>query len=395
MPDGRDAPLRILVAHNRYLHRGGEDSVVDAEIALLRARGHEVATYFRHNDDIEHISSVAVARQALWSSATISDISEFVRDFKPDVIHAHNTFPLISPSLYWVAARADVPVVQTLHNFRLLCLNGLFLRNGQVCQDCLGRSPWRGIAHKCYRDSRSASLAPAAMLTLHRGIGTYREKVARYIALNEFCRRKFVEGGVPAERIAVKPHFVDSFPSIKTPRKDLLFVGRLSAEKGIATLIRAAAILPHARLRVAGVGPEATLLHQAEGVTPLGRLSRENVRQEMNRAVALVVPSVCYETFGLAVIEAFAMGTPVIASRIGALAELVRDGVTGLLFEPGNPRDLADKMAWAIAHPEHMADMGRVARAQYETDFSADENYRQLIGIYNGVIAAAKVGDDP
>lgn len=379
-------PCRVLVVHNAYQHRGGEDSVVEAEIGLLRSRGHEVETYFRSNDDVADMTSLTLARHTLWSPRTSQDLAELIRCFQPDVIHAHNTFPLISPSLYWTAERSGVPVVQTLHNFRLMCLNGLFLREGKVCEDCMGQLPWRGVARACYRGSRAASAALGGMLTLHRGLGTFQNKVACYIVLNEFCRDKFIEGGLAAERVVVKPNFVDFAAPYPTPRSGLLFVGRLSVEKGVATLAEAMALLPDAQLRVAGDGPEAGLLDSVVGVVRLGSLQSETVRQEMSRTTALVVPSIWYETFGLVVIEAFACSTPVIASGIGALAELVRDGETGLLFDPGNPRDLADKMAWALAHPVQMAAMGRNAYVQYETEFSAKVNYQRLIDIYAGVL---------
>jgi len=378
---------RILVIHNAYQQRGGEDTVVESEIALLRSHGHVVETYFRSNDDVGGMSSLTLARQTLWSDRTPHDLAELVRRFQPDVIHSHNTFPLISPSLYWAAARGGVPVVQTLHNFRLMCLNALFLREGKVCEDCMGHMPWRGVARACYRESRAASAALAGMLTLHRGLGTYRNKVARYIALNRFCRDKFIEGGLPAERVVVKPNFVDFAALESVPRSGLLFVGRLSVEKGVATLAAAMVRLPDARLRVAGNGPEAGLLDGVAGVACLGSLPGEVVRHEMSRAAVLVVPSIWYENFPRTIVEAFACGLPVIASRIGALAEIVRDGETGLLFEPGNPHDLADKMGWALAHPEQMAAMGRNARAQYEAEFSAEVNYRRLMEIYDGVLA--------
>lgn len=379
--------IRILLAHNAYQHKGGEDTVVEAEIALLRAHGHAVETYFRSNDDVAGMSSLALARDTLWSPQTSHDLVKQIGRFQPDVIHVHNTFPLISPSLYWAAERAGVPVVQTLHNFRLMCLNGLFLRAGKVCEDCMGHLPWRGVARACYRESHAASAALAGMLALHRGLGTYQNKVARYIALNGFCRDKFIEGGLPAERVVVKPNFVDFAAPEPLARAGLLFVGRLSVEKGVATLAAAMALLPDAALRVAGEGPEAGLLDGVAGVARLGSLAGEAVRQEMSRAAALVVPSIWYENFPRTIVEAFACGLPVIASRIGALADIVTDGETGLLFEPGNPRDLADKLAWAQAHPEQMAAMGRTARAQYEAEFSAEVNYRRLMDIYAGVLA--------
>ncbi len=378
--------LRVLLVHNAYQHRGGEDSVVEAERALLLSHGHVVETFFRSNDDVAGMPTLALARQALWSGRTSRDLAVLVRRFQPDLIHAHNTFPLISPSLYWAAARTGVPVVQTLHNFRLMCLNALFLRQDTVCQDCMGHLPWRGVARGCYRDSRAASGVLAGMLTLHRVLGTYRHKVARYIALNDFCRAKFIEGGLPAERVVVKPNFVDwkeegsGFKGQGSRGElGLLFVGRLSAEKGVAVLAGAMALSPGAQLRVAGEGPQAGLLDGVAGVTRLGSLPGEAVRQEMRRALALVVPSIWYENFPRTIVEAFACGLPVIASRIGALADIVRDGQTGLLFEPGNARDLADRMAWAQANPQRMAAMGAAARAQYEAEFSPEVNYRRLM----------------
>lgn len=376
----------MLVVHNAYQHRGGEDSVVDAEVTMLRAHGHEVVTYFRNNDDISSQLATSVAIQTLWSSRSVDDLSELIQSFKPDVIHVHNTMPLISPSIYWAAARAGVPIVQTLHNFRLMCLSALYLREGRICEDCAGHLPWRGVVRKCYRESTAASAVLAGMLTLHRGLGTYRNKISRYIALNNFCRDKFIEGGLPADRIVVKPNFVDAPSPTEQLRHGFLFVGRLSVEKGVSSLAEAIELLPAAHVSIAGDGPQETILNNLQRVRLLGRLGREAVLAVMNQSVAVIVPSICYETFGMVVIEAFACGTPVIASRIGALADIVTDGETGLLFETGNPRDLADKMAWALAHPEKMAEMGRKARAQYEAEFTPEKNYSQLIAIYEDVI---------
>lgn len=386
--------MRILLVHNAYQHSGGEDSVVESEIALLRAHGHEVAEYRRHNDEITSMSKPMLAMNTLWSGRSGHEVERQIKMFRPDVIHAHNTFPLISPSMYWAAERAGVPVVQTLHNFRMMCLNAMFLRAGKVCEDCSGRLPWRGIVRQCYRASTAQSAVLAGMLVMHRSLGTYRNKVARYIALNDFCRSKFIAGGLPAERIVVKPNFVEwadarpcSEPASGGKKQSLLFVGRLSTEKGIETLAGAATLLPDLDMRVAGEGPQAHLLEDALGITRLGNLPSDVVHREMNAALALVLPSIWYENFPRTLVEAFACGLPVIASRIGALADLVREGETGLLFEPGDARDLADKLAWAMAHPEAMMEMGRKARAQYEAEFSPEVNYRLLMDIYNGVLA--------
>jgi glycosyltransferase involved in cell wall biosynthesis len=327
-----------------------------------------------------------LARQTLWSTQTAHDIRKLISCFRPDVIHAHNTFPLVSPSLYWAAAEAKVPVVQTLHNFRLLCPQATFFRDGHICEDCLGRLPWRSIVHRCYRDSTTQSAGLGGMLAIHRGLNTWRSKVTRYIALNEFCRNKFIEGGLPAERIVVKPNFVDFDESAPYERSGLLYVGRLSIEKGIDVLARATSTLTDAQVRIVGVGLEQAKVIDVPGIEWLGALSRTQVWEKMGQAVALVFPSITYESFGLVALEAFASGTPVIASRINAIPDLVEEGETGLLFTPGDAADLADKMRWALLNPGQMAAMGRVARVRYEARYTAERNYEQLVAIYRDSI---------
>jgi glycosyltransferase involved in cell wall biosynthesis len=377
--------MRILLVHNTYQHRGGEDSVVEAEIELLAARGNQVRLFGRHNDDIAGIGRASLALQTQWSRASARALSGEIASWGPDVVHVHNTFPLISPSAYWACAVARVPVVQTLHNFRLLCPQAMFLRDSKVCEDCQGKLPWRAALHGCYRDSRAQSSVLAGMLILHRALGTWRNKVTRYIALNEFCRRKFIEGGLPAQRIVVKPNFVDCAAPLECKRQDFLFVGRLSAEKGIECLALSAK-LAGVRLRVAGTGPEEARLRDVPGAVVLGSLNSNAVYEEMERAQALVMPSIWYENFPRTLVEALAHGLPVIASRLGALPDLVQDGVTGLLFEPGNAQDLAAKLRWAQEHPGEMAVMGRNARARYEALYTAERNYTQLMAIYLGAI---------
>lgn len=381
---------RVLIAHNAYLHRGGEDSVVDEEIKLLRKNGHTVAIYCRNNDEIATTHKFVLAQDTMWSRQSSREVAEAIREFRPEVIHVHNTFPLISPSLYWTAVRMGVPVVQTLHNFRLLCPQAVFLREGRVCQDCLGKVPWRGAARACYRDSILQSSALAGMITFHRAIGTWKNKVTRYIALNAFCRNKFIEGGYPGDRIVVKPNFVDMEAPKGGPRFGFLFVGRLSNEKGIDVLIRAAEATKTTSIRVAGNGPESRLVAKVPNIVTLGAVSAETVKDEMSRATALVLPSICFESFPRTLVEAFASRLPVIASRLGPLAELVQDGVTGLLFEPGNSQDLSLKLQWAAHNPLEMDAMGLNARKHYEAEFTAESNYHQLMAIYADAITEAK-----
>jgi glycosyltransferase involved in cell wall biosynthesis len=379
--------LRVLMVHNAYQKVGGEDGVVSAELALLRQRGHEVIELRRDNREIDGMSAARLAGQTLWSAATHAQALELMRHHRPDVVHVHNTFPLISPSLYWACALEGVPVVQTLHNFRLACPQAMFLREGKVCESCLGKTPWPALVHGCYRESRIQTVVMFGMLALHRTARTFENKVTRYIALTEFSRDKFIQAGLPAWRLAVKPNFVERQGSgVDTERRGFLFVGRLSPEKGTAVLSEAWQSCDGLSLRVAGVGNGAAELATQAGVNLLGQLTAGDVRAEMCRAAALLLPSISFENFPLTLAEAYANGLPVIASRIGALAELVEDGVTGLLFRPGDPKDLASRIQWAAAHPDEMAVMGTNARARYEQRYTPEINYKKLIEIYQSAI---------
>jgi glycosyltransferase involved in cell wall biosynthesis len=387
-PQASQPGLRVWVVHNAYQQRGGEDSVMEAEVALLREHGHHVETWVRHNDEVTHMSRLKLAAQTLWSTETTERVASFVDGFRPDVIHVHNTLPLVSPSVFWAAERAGVPIVQTLHNFRLMCPQATFLRDGRVCEDCVGRVPLPAIRHRCYRDSAVQTAAVSAMLVLHRSLGTFDQKVTRFIALNRFCRDKFVQGGLPAERIDIKPNFVHRpLLSDVAVREGGLYVGRLSVEKGMQTLIDAMRLHPGHGLKVAGSGPLEASLRDVAPEACLGALPLDQVMARLQRAAFLVLPSVWYECFPRVLVEAFACGVPVIASRLGSLAEIVDDGRTGLLFEPGNPAELADRIRWAQAHPQEMARMGEAARAEYEAKYNPEENVGQLTGVYRRAMA--------
>jgi len=291
-----------------------------------------------------------------------------------------------------------VPVVQTLHNYRLLCPVALFFRDGRVCEDCMGKAvPWPGVVHRCYRGSRAASGVIAAMLTTHRALGTWTKMVDVYVALTEFAQDKFIEGGLPAEKIVVKPNFVAEDPGPGGGSDGYaLFVGRLSPEKGIETMLAAwDRLRTGVPLKIVGDGPLRDRVIRAASRQPnvewLGYKTVAEVHALMKRAGVLVFPSEWYETFGRVAVEAFAAGTPVIAANIGAVGELVEHGRTGLHFRPGDPEDLATRVGWALSHPAELGRMREEARAEYEAKYTAERNYRALMEIYEFALARKRV----
>jgi glycosyltransferase involved in cell wall biosynthesis len=385
--------VKIVLVHNSYQQPGGEDVVFEQECAMLERAGHHVIAFKRSNWDAEtyhHIRLIGLAKRTVWASDSRRDFLELLRREKPDLVHVHNTFVIISPSIYSACYQAKVPVVQTLHNYRMLCLAANFFRDGKICEQCMGRSLLPGIEHACYRQSYSASAVVAVMLTSHRLRGTWQREVACFIALSEFARKKFIEGGLPEDKIFVKPNFISPDPGPRNVAGEYaLFVGRLSPRKRIDTLLaawkRQPRIIP---LHIAGDGPDREELSSEAARLGLpqvqfkGRLTREQILEAMHRARFLVFASEWYENFPVTIAEAFACGTPVVCSRLGAMEEIVSDGRTGLHFAPGDPEDLARKVEWAWNHPPEMCAMGEQARLEYEAKYTEQKNYPQLMEIY-------------
>lgn len=395
--------MLILLIHNFYQRPGGEDARVRQERDLLISHGHRVIEYTRNSGEIALnglASRVRLGTRTLWSKRTYRELSSLIARDRPDVAHIHNTIPLISPSAYYACKQARVPVIQTLHNFRLFCPSGDFLRGGHVCEDCLHGTLLHGVWHRCYQHSTGATAALALMLASQRALHTWKERVDCYIACTDFARSKFIEGGLPAEKIVVKPCFVDPDPGPRVGAGEAaLFVGRLSPEKGLRTLIAAWKHLSgKVPLRIAGDGPLRAELeleikrHGLSGIEMLGHVSGEKTLAEMKRARFLVFPSEWYEGLPLTIAEAFACGTPVVASKIGSLVELVQDGRTGLHFTPGDPKDLAAKVEWAWEHPDATQEMGLHARGEFEQKYVAARNYRMLMDIHERVIQSCKHG---
>lgn len=381
--------MKILLVHEYYRQPGGEDRVFDAESALLEEYGHEVVRYTERNERIDGMPRVPLALGALWSRRSSGRLRSLVEEERPDVVHFHNTFPLVSPSAYWAAKAAGVPVVQTLHNYRLVCPAAAFYRDGHLCEECMGRAvPWPGVVHACYQGSRAATGVTAAMLTLHRAVGTWKRKVDRYIALTEFARRKMVEGGLPEEKIGVKPNFVHPAPEPGGGGGGYAaFVGRLSPEKGVRTLLGAWEGMDEpVPLRIAGDGPLAGPVRRAaerdRRIEWLGHQPLERAQGLIGEAACLIVPSITYETFGRTIVEALATGTPVVASRLGAMAELVDHERTGLLFEAGDPAALAAAVVRLVNDESGTRRMREEARREYERRYTAERSHAILMETY-------------
>jgi glycosyltransferase involved in cell wall biosynthesis len=363
--------VRILLLHNRYREPGGEDAVVAAEAGLLRAAGHEVVEHVTANPTATRESAIALAR-APWNTSAARECAAVIRSHQPDVVHIHNTWFSQSPAVVATAAR-NAPVVMTLHNYRLLCANSLLYRDGGPCQLCVGSHPWHGVVHRCYRRSAAASVPAAATIAWNRWRSTY-DDVAAFVALTEFGRQRFVAGGVPAERIRVKPHFVPDPGPRPAPASDsdeVLYVGRLSPEKGVHIALQAwlGAAVPGLRLTIVGEGPQQAALRRLNvpGVSFAGRMAPAQLRNRMLRARALLVPSQWYEPFGLVAIEAMAAGMPVAVSDIGGLPDIVGDS--------GWPVPAGDHRAWVralerLADSSQIDQRGAVARETWATRFS-------------------------
>jgi len=391
--------MKIVLVHNFYRQAGGEDVVFQSEKRLLERAGHAVIPYVRSNMELKNdslVHRIGILAGMIWSQESRQRFAAILEAERPDVVHVHNTFMVISPSIYSACSERGIPVVQTLHNFRLLCPVSSFFRNGMVCEECLSHSLFRSVLHGCYRNSRQASGAVASMLATHRALGTWQKSVTRYIALTHFGKEKFVRAGFPADKIVVKPNFVDPDPGEK-PRAGeyALFLGRMDETKGTRVLLDAWNKLPAKYpLHVVGDGPDRQWMEaqvrelRLSEVIFRGRLSHAEAVEAVKGARFTVMPSVWYETFGLCIIESFACGTPVLCSRLGAMSDVVDDQVTGLHFNSGDPEDIAKKVEWAWNHPLELARMGRSARRKYESDYTAEKNYSQLLEIYEQAIAA-------
>lgn len=384
--------MNILTIHNKYQMRGGEDESREAEDRLLTSKGHEIREFILDNKTISDTNNWKVGLRASWNEVVYRDLTAVLTRWRPDIVDIHNFFPLASPSIHWAARKLGIPIVQTLHNYRLLCPGATFYRNGKVCEDCTRWSlPLPGIAHGCYRGSKIQTAAVALMVGTHRIIGTWQKKVSVFVAVSEFAKQKFIEGGFPPSKILVKPNFVDSpgLPGAGGP--SFLCAARLTEEKGINTLLRAMDLTNNqVKLDIVGQGPLEAEVRLAAARNPriryLGVLPHEDVLDLMGAARCLVFPSEWYETFGRVAVEAYSRGTPVIAANLGAIAELVDEGRTGFHFRAGCSQDLARVMDNVQADTNNLSSMRLEVRREYEGKYTPERNYDMIMSIYQRAI---------
>jgi glycosyltransferase involved in cell wall biosynthesis len=390
--------MRVLVVHNRYRTSApsGEDAAVLNERRMLESRGVEVFSFDRCNDDIDDFSLMArtaTAANTIWSQRSRRELRGVLRSARPDVVHVHNTFSVLSPSIYGVCKAEGVPVVQTLHNFRFFCPSALLFRDGRPCESCLERSLLQSVRHRCYRGSVSATATLATMLTLHRLIGTYSRDIDRYIILTQFGRSKAVKGGIPGEKLLVKPNFLPNPPPPGLGGGGYVtYIGRLLEGKGAETMVRAWRQLPSVKLKIIGDGalrPELETMARREhlNIEFAGMQQKEEVLNVISNAAFLIIPSECYEGFPMVIAESFACGTPILASRIGSMEELIEDGVTGMKFTAGDPHALAESVRLMLDNEAGLRRMRINARAYFDKHLTEQKNYLQLMNIYSDVIA--------
>lgn len=396
-------PMKIVLVHNYYpVIGGGEDSVVEEERRMLEGAGHSIVPFFMYTKERGFLDFVYSALCLIWNPVAYRRMRRMIRAEQPDIVHCHNTFPLISPSVYWACRKEGVPVVQTLHNYRMVCANGLFLRNGGPCEDCSGRRfGWPAIRYRCYRNSIIGSTMLATLQWVHRLLGTWINGVTRYISLTDFAKSRFVKSGmIPAEQISVKPNFIQDVPPLepqKPRQKQAVFIGRLWPEKGCLLLVDAwirafkqSNGLGGYELLIIGDGPqrkEAEALcngcSKDYGICFLGVLPRREVLEILQSVRFLVLPSIWYEGFPMTIVEAFACGTPVLSAGIGSMSSIIEENITGIFFDAGNNIQLAERIVWAASNAGAMDEMGRHARRTYEELYVPEVNLSELMDTYD------------
>lgn len=390
--------IRVLQVQNQHAPGwGGEETVVALEKRMLRDRGHVVEDFQVSNARLKNAHpfwQILAAPSFLWSRRSYAMLRRRIAEFEPDVVHVHNTFPELSPSVFWAARRAGVPVVQTLHNFRHVCANALLLRDSVRCEECVGRAGCSALRHRCYADSLSRTAVVVATSVLHRSIGTYSRDVDAFITLNDFNREIFRRGGLPDSKLFVKPNFVPASQLGNCPRKrQAVFVGAMMPSKGVHLLLKAWSIaaLVGFELRLIGDGPERKPLEREfahlGNIAWCGRLERSLILERMAESRVLVFPSLAYENCPMVVLEALSVATPVVGANHSSLAAIVQHQREGLLFQAGDAQALASALREALHADDHTwSRWSSTARQTHAERYSDAVNYQQLIAIYRNVM---------
>lgn len=388
--------FHILIVHNKYRFAGGEDSVVENEKKLLTTYGHSVTVYEKNNTALDNFSIVQkllLPLRTLYSLSSAREIRDLIRHEQIDIVHVHNTLPLISFSAYYAAKSEGCALVQTLHNFRFLCPNGLFYRDGHICQDCM-HGLYHSVKYACYRGSKLQSAMVACSLWLHRTLGTFRLPDA-YITLTNF-NQQTLSSLLPADKLYLKPNFTEKVPAFHSPkeRSYFLYASRLDSSKGIFLLLESFKQLPEQQLVIIGDGPEKEAVlsyieeHGLENVRFLGFTPHEQTMSYLHHAKALLFPSQWYEGFPVIIAESLAVATPIIGSNIGNTASIIEDGKTGLLFEYNSIDDCIQKIR-TFSSPDFPSEkMEQNCRQIFEEKYCPEQNYQQLMQIYTSALKA-------
>lgn len=384
--------MKILLIHNHYLEKGGEDEVVTAEAKLLTEHGHKVILYEKSNAYIESLpffkKLAFILLELNFSKVVYKEIKEIVKMQKPDIAHIHNIFVCITPSVYFALKEENIPIVQTLHNYRFFCLKGIFFNKGNICEKCKGKKFFNAVAGKCWRNSFMLSLFLGKLLTK---MGYFLKNIDSYIVLSKFSRDKFIEYGLNKQKMYLKRNFLDIETDGNTRDNNYaLFIGRLVDYKGIETLMEAFKICPSYKLKIIGDGPMSrevgSFTSSYTNIEWLGKLNRDSLLGIIKNSSFLIFPSECYETMGMVILESFVFSKPVLASNLGAVKELVIEGVNGILFETGNPTDLASKISYLFSHEKERIEMGKNANKIYRERFNKEKNYQDLMNVYTETI---------
>lgn len=397
---------RILQVHNFYQIPGGEDVVVRNEKRLLEEHGHTVFTYYRTNKELKEKGiwgKLCLPFTAVYSFRTVREVKKIIRENKIDIVHVHNTLTMVSPSVFYAAFRCHVPVVQTLHNFRMLCPAGSFFRDNVICEECVADGLRCAVRHKCYRGSTAQTVVSAMILKIHRMLGTYRR--VNFICLTEFNRKKLLNAlnapsvpkrrwAVDADRVYIKPNFTFAeglAPSSESGQEEyFLFAGRVEALKGIDIAIKAFEQLPEKKLYIAGTGPMMEEMqayvkeHQLTNIRFLGYLQKEEMSERFYHARAVIMTSQCYEAFAMTIAEAYSYGVPVIAGSVGNMDGMVKEGITGVKFEYNSAEELAEKVREFETLDVHK--LKENARAFYQKRLRPEDNYKKLEEIYQDIL---------